>query len=140
MTEVVDKFPLSGNKFAGGAGLATSQSDDLAALLNLLAAEKNRVQNVDASTVAVAGSDTPTIEIEGDEWSTVVTDWEVYLGKYACTVASIAVASGITSLTLAATPALTDYAASEAISLNVRGKIPGRTGWVNAGSVTLVGA
>ena len=135
-----DNFPLSEARFQGAGGVTPDQPQALQKLLNDLAADANLVQNASAGTVAVAGGDTPSIEIDGVDWSDAAADWLVKIGKYEATVDSVAQAGGVTTITLASTPALTDYSATEPIVVTVLGKIPGRSGWLAAGSLQLAGA
>ncbi len=135
-----DNFPVKDSRFQGGGKITPDTPDGLAVLLNDLAQAVNHIQNVSAATVAVAGSDTPAIELDGEDWSPNAGDYTVKLGKYDCSVDTVAQSGGVTTLTLAATPALTDYAASEIIVLTVVGKIGGRSGDLAAGAVQLTGA
>ncbi len=135
-----DNFPLKNTKFDGGAKLTQDTPDALAELLNDLAADAGQVQRADIGTVAVAGGGTPTIDLDGEDWSPNPEDYVVKLGKYDGVVDSVAQTGGVTSLTLAATPALTDYSAGDPIVVTVVGKIGGRSGYLAAGSIQLAGA
>lgn len=135
-----DNYPLKDSKFQGGGKLTPDTPNALAELLNDLATDANLIQQVSAATVAVAGGDTPAIQLDGEDWSPNAADYTVKLGKYDAVVDSVAQSGGVTTLTLAATPALSDYSASELIVLTVVGQIGGRSGNLAVGSVQLTGA
>ncbi len=142
MTDKVKKdiYPIPDGTFSGGAGVSPREPDDLSDALNALGKDPGQVQNADAGTIAVAGSATPTIEIDGEDWSDDPADYIVKIGKYEAEVDTVTQSGGITALKLVATPALSDYAATEPIVVTVVGKLTGKEGYVAAGSIQLTGA
>lgn len=142
MTDKVKKdiYPLEDGTFSGGAGVYPRLPDALSDALNVLAADAGQIQNASAGSIAVAGGATPSIELEGEDWSDTAADYIIKIGKYDGEVASVSQTGGVTTLTLSATPALTDYAATEPIIVTVVGKLKNKEGYVAAGSLQLAGA
>jgi len=134
---IEEKFPVRKTAFDGAARVTQDQPISMADYLNDLAGAGNRVNRIDANTVAVAGGDTPSIEIDGDSWSAVAADWSIMIGKYAATVATVTQAAGLTTLTLAASPALSDYSAAEMVNVQVKGKAAGRAEWLAVGAISI---
>lgn len=135
-----DVYPIPDGTFSGGAGVPAREPDDLSDALNALSKDPGQVQNADAGTIAVAGAATPTINIEGADWSATAADYVVKLGKYAAEVDTVTQSGGVTALKLVATPVLTDYSAGEPIVVTVVGKLTGKVGDIAAGSIQLTGA
>lgn len=137
----VDVLPIPDGKFSGGAGVEAREPLEMSDILNALGKDAGLVQMTDAATIAVAGADTPTIEIAGEEWSADAGDYIVKIGKYDGVVDTVTQSGGVTALKLVATPALSDYSAGNPINISVIGKLTGNdVDYVAAGSIQLAGA
>lgn len=132
-----ESFPLRGSKFHGAGGVTPDQPNALADLLNELAGATNSMLRFETATLAQAGGAQPEIELVGQEWSDNVADYVVKIGKYDGAVDSIDKGTaGVTILTLAATPALTDYGAGEVVSVSIAAKKAGEADvFVGVGSL-----
>lgn len=119
----VSNFPVRESKFQGAGGVTPNEKISLADLLNDLAAAGSLITWTDGASLAAAGGDTPEVELSGQEWSDNVADYVVKIGKYDGAVDDVDKGTaGVTILTLAATPALTDYGAGESINLVLAAK------------------
>lgn len=128
MGRVNDFFPLPKNKFSGGGGLTPDIAKNLEEFLNALAGEPNKVMHIDQATISIAGGGTPTITVEGNEWSLEEADWEAKVCGITSDFDAVPAISGDNTEVYLDIPAISSIAgASEVINITLRAKKLGQT-------------